>query len=194
MTSQINYLSINENFPVPGEDNDTQVFRDNFDTIKNSLRLAQEEVTDLQNNAARLNESNNFGNNDLSGAVFVNNMDKKFDGGRIDSGTATLTIDYENGNYQIFRINTDSLNIEFQNLPTNANPALAMGVGKITLEIYGDVSGRTLNFLNPNGLTLKKSPNWPTSVVADSDENPLIIEAWQHDQNNIFMNYLGKFS
>ena len=31
--SDINYLNINENFPVAGEDNDTQVFRSNFNTI-----------------------------------------------------------------------------------------------------------------------------------------------------------------
>lgn len=194
MTSQINYLSINENFPVAGEDNDTQTFRDNFDTIKNSLRIAQEELTDLQNNTAKLNEANDFGNNDISRAVFVNNMDKKFDGGIIDSSTSNLTIDYENGNYQVFRINTDSLNIEFQNLPENANPSLPTGVGKITLEIYGDVAGRQLNFILSNGATFKKSPNWPTTVIADSAEDPLIIEVWRHNQTNVFLNYLGKFS
>lgn len=194
MTSQINYLSINENFPVPGEDNDTQVFRDNFDTIKNSLRLAQEEVTDLQNNAARLNESNNFGNNNLSGAVFVNNMDKKFDGGIISSGTSTPTIDYENGNYQIFRFSASN-NIEFQNLPENANPALAMGVGKITLELYGDGTERTLTFLSSNGATIKKNASWPVAgVKVTSADNPVIIEVWRHNQTNIFMNYLGQFS
>ena len=37
MASTINYLGINENFPVAGQDNDTQVFRDNFDTIKQAL-------------------------------------------------------------------------------------------------------------------------------------------------------------
>ena len=52
--SNINYLSINENFPVPGQDNDTQVFRDNFDTIKQSLRIAGEEITDLEDNGARI--------------------------------------------------------------------------------------------------------------------------------------------
>lgn len=194
MTSQINYLSINENFPVAGEDNDTQTFRDNFDTIKNSLRIAQEELTDLQLNTAKINEANDFGNNDVSRAVFVNNMDKKFDGGIIDSSTSNLTIDYENGNYQVYRINTDNLNIEFQNLPENANPSLPTGVGKITLEIYGDSAGRQLNFILSNGATFKKSPNWPTPVIADSADNPLIIEVWRHNQTNVFLNYLGKFS
>jgi hypothetical protein len=198
MTSQINYQSINEDFPVAGQDNDTQTFRDNFSSIRNNFLAAQEEITDLQNNAARLNESNNFGNNDLSGAVFVNNMDKKFDGGIISSGTSTVTMDYENGNYQIFRFSASN-NIEFQNLPENANPALAMGVGKITLELYGSIDsgtglGRTLTFLSTNGSTFKKSANWPASIVVSSETNPIIIEVWRHNQTNIFMNYLGLFS
>ena len=59
--SNINYVSINENFPVAGQDNDTQVFRDNFDTIKTSLRYAKEELEVFQDSAtgaARLNQSN----------------------------------------------------------------------------------------------------------------------------------------
>jgi hypothetical protein len=60
VTSNINYLSINENFPVAGEDNDTQTFRDNFDTIKTSLRAGQEEITALQSDTAKLNDNNDF--------------------------------------------------------------------------------------------------------------------------------------
>ena len=52
--SNINYLSINENFPVAGADNDTQTFRDNFDTIKTSLNTAKTEITSLESTAARL--------------------------------------------------------------------------------------------------------------------------------------------
>ena len=70
MTSNINYASINENFPVAGQDNDTQVFRDNFDTIKTSLRYAYEEITDLQDNVIRSDQTNEFNNNVISGAVF----------------------------------------------------------------------------------------------------------------------------
>ena len=60
MASNINYLSINENFPVAGQDNDTQVFRDNFDTIKTSLRNAKDEIGSLQDNTAKVNSDNDF--------------------------------------------------------------------------------------------------------------------------------------
>jgi hypothetical protein len=35
-------------FPIPGQDNDTQGFRNNFATIKNSLERAAEEISDLE--------------------------------------------------------------------------------------------------------------------------------------------------
>ena len=116
MTSAINYLSINENFPVAGQDNDTQTFRDNFDTIKTNFRSAQEEITDLQLYTAKINGDNDFNDNEISRVVLRDTMFKKFDGGIITSPTTQLTVDYENGGYQIFRF-AANMNIDFQNLP-----------------------------------------------------------------------------
>lgn len=193
--SEINYLSINENFPVPGEDNDTQVFRDNFDTIKQSLRIAGEEVTDLQDNVARTDVDNDFNNKLIQRAVFQNTTNKKLDGGSIQ--TPTHTVDYENGNYQIFRFSQDT-DIQFQNFPDdNAVPA---SVGKITLELYSDGSNRTLTFVTTSGTVIKKSANFPSPFVVDSAEtsagggDPHVIEVWAHKSDRIFLNYVGKFT
>ena len=41
-------LSIDTQFPVPGQDNDTQGFRNNFGNIQNALTAASSEITDLQ--------------------------------------------------------------------------------------------------------------------------------------------------
>lgn len=49
MPSKINFNNIDGNYPVAGQDNDSQGFRDNFTNIKNNLRYASEELTDLQN-------------------------------------------------------------------------------------------------------------------------------------------------
>lgn len=134
--SDINYLSINENFPVAGQDNDTQTFRDNFDTIKNSLRSAKDEITDLQDNTARLDQDNDFNRKIITRAVMQNNYDKKADLG-VFLGTQTLiSIDFENGPYQIFRAGGGDKNVEFLNFPNDSSSPT--GYGKITLEIYGD--------------------------------------------------------
>lgn len=50
MTSQINTVDINANFPVQGADNPSQGFRDNFSEIVAALDIAAEEITVLQNN------------------------------------------------------------------------------------------------------------------------------------------------
>ena len=193
MTSNINYLSINENFPVAGEDNDTQTFRDNFDTIKTSLRSAQEEITDLQANTAKTNADNNFSNKEITDAVFRNTMVKKFDGGIITTPTTLLTIDYENGNYQVFRF-AANMSIDFQNFPTNSAGTGPIGCGKITLELYGDGSSRTLTFITSGGTLFRKNSTFPGTFTVSSNSAPIIIEVWQHNSTYIFMNYLGQFS
>lgn len=49
MPSNINPTNIDGNYPVAGQDNDSQGFRDNFTNIKNNFQFAKSEVTDLQN-------------------------------------------------------------------------------------------------------------------------------------------------
>ena len=202
MTSNINYLSINENFPVAGEDNDTQTFRDNFDTIKTSLRAGQEEITALQTNAAKLNLDNNFEDNEISRAVFRDVMDQKFDGGIIALPTTLLTIDYENGGYQVFRFSAN-MNIDFQNFPENSSASGPIGCGKMTLELYGDGSPRNLSFRSSAGTKFRlggelagisKPDDDQINFTITSSEYPKIFEIWRHNAANIFVNSLGNFT
>lgn len=48
MASNINPYNINGNFPVAGQDNDSQGFRDNFTNTRNNLVFAKAELEDLQ--------------------------------------------------------------------------------------------------------------------------------------------------
>ena len=48
MTSSINPNNINGAYPVAGQDNDSQGFRDNFTNIKTNFDYASAEITDLQ--------------------------------------------------------------------------------------------------------------------------------------------------
>lgn len=192
MTSAINYASINENFPVAGQDNDTQVFRDNFDTIKTSLYEASREITDLQNNTAKTNELNDFGNNQITRAILKNNWDFKTNG---SSTSEDIEISLGNGPYQIWTIASD-INVTFSEFPTNTDPLLPMGVGKVTLELYSDGSSRIATFISEGGSVFKKL-NWPTAgntLTLTSNDDPVIIEMWQHSSDIIFLNYIGQFS
>ncbi len=199
MTSNINYLSINENFPVAGEDNDTQVFRDNFDTIKTSLRNAKDEITDLQTNTAKTNLDNDFGLNKISNALLQNNREQKWSGGSVTA--SPTTIDFEQGSYQIYTVGAN-VTFDFLNFPGDpvfTAEATPIGIGKVTLELYSDGSSRTASFSTSGG-TVIKSLGFPgyasgTPVLTlTSATNPVIIEVWRHSQEISFMRYVGQFS
>jgi hypothetical protein len=49
--SAINFGVINEDYPIAGQDNDTQGFRDNFGNIKTALSVTKDEINLLQANA-----------------------------------------------------------------------------------------------------------------------------------------------
>lgn len=46
--SNITTTNINVNYPVPGQDNDSQGFRDNFFNLRAALNTAKTEITTLQ--------------------------------------------------------------------------------------------------------------------------------------------------
>jgi hypothetical protein len=194
--SNINYLSINENFPVPGRDNDTQVFRDNFDTIKQSLRAAKDELEDLQDpvaGAARLDKDNDFNLKTIQRAFLKNNRESKADLGEV---TQTTTIDFENGSYQILRLGA-AISLTFLNFPGDAQligEPVSLGVGKCLLEIYSTGGNFNLSFNAPSGIVLKKDSSFPETITVNSSVNPIFIEVWRHNQSTIFMRYLGVFS
>ena len=193
MASNINYLSINENFPVAGQDNDTQVFRDNFDTIKTNFRNAKDEITSLQDNTAKTNVDNDFELTEITRAVFRNNRTKKFDAGAVTA--SPTTIDYENGEYQIFRVGAD-INMDFLNFP--GDPVLtgetANTVGKVRLEMYSDGSSRTVTFSTTGGTVIKKDSGFPSPFTLTSSTDPVLVEVWRHNDSVIYLRYLGSFS
>lgn len=190
MTSNIQY-NLTTNFPIAGQDNDTQVFRDNWDTIKSSLVAAATEISDLQEFSAKVNADNDFNNVTLVNTVLQRKIEKK-----IDLGVTTNAINFENGHYQILRAASD-ITLLIENFPTNENPLVTpYGVGKVTLELYGDGTDQIITFdAGGNGAVFKKAywPDSSNSITVNSSENPVIIEIWQHDTAVIYLNFVGQF-
>ena len=73
MTSAIVFDTIDETYPVAGQDNNSQGFRDNFSLIKNAFSTTSSEITDLQNNTAKTDVDNDFNGVEISNAVLSNN-------------------------------------------------------------------------------------------------------------------------
>ncbi len=60
MTSNIQPSTIQVNYPVAGQDNDSQGFRDNFLNIANNFTTAASEITALQNSTLLLTGTSNL--------------------------------------------------------------------------------------------------------------------------------------
>ena len=193
MTSNINFAAINQNFPVAGQDNDTQVFRDNFDTIRNNFFEAKTEITDLQDNAARTDGDNDFLYNVVGSLTLQDAYLRKKDyGAAIVAGTQDIS--FKQAMYHVVKVGANT-SLSFSEFPTGAVDITGLGqIGKATLELYGDGTARTITFTTTGGTVIKKSPGFPGSVTVTSDTNPVIIEVWQHSATVIWMNYLGLYS
>ena len=194
--SDIIFTTINENFPIAGQDNDTQVFRDNFDSIKTALSVAKTEITALEGNgeidsgSARRDTDNNFNGNTIQNATFLNNVETVNPAQQFDVGQTTYTLDHENGAYQIFTFTSSNFEFDFLNFPQ-----LGEKVGKITIEMYSSTSTTVTFSLSGSGAsTIKKNSSFPGTLTVASSTNPSIIEIWRHSESNFFMNYLGAFN
>ena len=191
MTSNINFAAINENFPVAGQDNDTQVFRDNFDTIKSNFRFAQEEISDLQDNVVRTDIDNNFNQKIIESAVFKGCRDQFFDAGS-SFPSPTITVSFANGAFQKIQLATNST-LVFTDFPadTTGNP---IQVGKVTIELYTTVSPVTVSLDLNGGVVYKKSGEFVGNTFqVTSPTNPTFLEIWRHSNEIIFVRNLGLF-
>lgn len=101
--SSINPNNINGSYPVAGQDNDSQGFRDNFTNIKQNLTFAKSELEDLQNNAllkAALSGGtldNNLNYAQLKAPQLIKVVETLNPIGSVGS---TATLDWTAGNFQ----------------------------------------------------------------------------------------------
>ena len=118
MASTINPNNIDGAYPVAGQDNDSQGFRDNFTNTKTNFAYAAAEITDLQNKAVLKSAltgttlDNNMGGSILSNAQLQDMSETKVSLGSV-SGSQTLN--YAAGPY--FTLGTSGpISLSFSNL------------------------------------------------------------------------------
>lgn len=143
MASNINPNNIDGSYPVAGQDNNSQGFRDNFTNIKTNFQYAEDEVNDLQTKAL-LKAA-------LVGGILDNNMNdnliyaaaiRDFAAPRVQIGPTgsplTATVNYALGHYQTFTTNAPT-SIEFTNFPSLNGLTANYGYVKVQINIT-DVS------------------------------------------------------
>jgi hypothetical protein len=133
MTSQINPNNIDGAYPVAGQDNNSQGFRDNFTNTGTNFQYAADEITDLQNKAilkAALTGTtlnNDMGTNILSNATLQN---MAYTSTNLGSLSATVTLNYSLG--PTFSVTTNGpIQLAFINLP----PAGRTGVWSLAVTV-----------------------------------------------------------
>lgn len=140
--SNINPNNIDGQYPIAGQDNDSQGFRDNFTNIKNNLNFAKLELEDLQ--AKVLLKQPLAGtslNNDVDGAEIAGVKTLRFreSSFNIVATDGAITVDWRNGQFQYLGPTTGNVT----SLTLIGWPS-APQYAKLRLFVDVDVAGRTL--------------------------------------------------
>jgi len=176
--SAINTNGIDVNYPIPGQNNSSQGFRNNFASIKNNLDVAGSEISDLQNKVVVKSSLNNtVVNNDMANTLISNCATRSFRATTYNLGNAlsgTVAIDVSLGDVQYGTVagnvsfnfgnwapyGTQS-NVQLQLSISNADAVISWptevvssnnNFGLTTLENYGGAAGSG-NVSIPYGVT-----------------------------------------
>jgi hypothetical protein len=188
-TTYINNISAS--YPVAGQDNDTQGFRDNFSNIKNSTTILAKEISDIQTNGVFANQTTDFYQ---TGVIANGNFQAVGDviapGHWLQSSGGSLNLDYTEGNYQKWHLNT---NTSF----TVVNWPVPNIKARIEVEMKKDpthVGNISVNFINPSP-TGHVYPDFGSSVtlpVSLTTSSSVIYEISSTDGGETqFVRFLG---
>jgi hypothetical protein len=119
--SSINPNNIDGTYPIAGQDNDSQGFRDNFTNIKNNFTFSKTEIEDLQNNAIlKTALSGTTLDNNLNNAQLYGAQIRKFTETREDLGTqvGSVPISWNDAHFQTLAI-TGNTTVSLSGWPTS---------------------------------------------------------------------------
>jgi hypothetical protein len=127
MASLVNPFNINGNYPVAGQDNDSQGFRDNFTNIKNNFFFIKQEVEDLQSKAILKSAlqgttlDNNFLGSQVKNIQVKNISETVYDWGEVGAATATeVQLDLALGNvHKLNAVGSIKINSVIKNWPSS---------------------------------------------------------------------------
>lgn len=150
--STINTNGINVNYPVPGVNNNSQGFRDNFASIKNNLDQAATEITDLQNNVVVKNAlANTVLNNDMGNTLISNAAVRGFRSTTYNLGndlSGTVVIDLSLGDVQYGTVSANTV-LQFKSwAPTGTQS---------NVQLYLNVSNTSASISFPSALPMNQN-------------------------------------
>lgn len=195
------YTKIDEQFPVAGQDNDSQGFRDNFAAIKDDLQKTSSELTELRTKAIfkeKLNDDtaleNDLQNSVVSNGVLESMSERVYNTGNIASDSDDNSIiSWQNGSYQNVTL-AASVTLKIQGWPPNGQ------YGKMRLAIRANGGIDRIAQFSAGAGTIRASERFLAArnngdFIVTSATTPKIIDIWTSDAGGtIFIDYVGEFS
>lgn len=166
MASNINPQNIDGAYPVAGQDNDSQGFRDNFTNTRTNFTYAADEISDLQAKAVlKAALVGTTLNNDMGGSILQNAQFQDISETRVALGTVSgsQTINYAAGSY--YTVTTSgSITLAFSNFSaagTTSRVRLQITVAStahtLTLPAAVSVGTNNIQGINSNVITFNKT-------------------------------------
>lgn len=162
MASQINQNTIDATYPVAGQDNSSQGFRDNFSAIQTNFGYASTEISSLQANSVIRNQDNDLGGNTtITAGTFRNSRQVIF---AIGSVSGNIPVNYANGSYQTLTMtgstvltfngfsaaNGQNYSFKIQVTVSNTDHTLTIPAAvSINKDTISGISGNTIYFQDP---------------------------------------------
>ena len=216
--STISTAGIDATFPIPGQDNNSQGFRNNFSAIKNQLDKAKLEITELETSTVKNNVGTNFNGVKLENIIFNNTSDVYKDKGIPED----QQIEIDTRDAKAFKISCiGNTTIRLRNWPQN-QPSLAK-IHKVILHIKFQLEANDpnsskykINFSTDLGGLIKSYNGdnqtgawqyeiltggwylqpWKFDDISDNyNDYEHVFEVWTYNGGvTIFLKYMGSFA
>jgi hypothetical protein len=179
--SQINTNGIDVNYPVPGKNNSSQGFRDNFAQIRTNINTAANEITDLQSKVVlKAALENSVLNNDMANTLISNASTRGFRSTTYNLGNAlsgTVLVDVNRADVQFGSVVGDVI-LQFGGwAPTNTESNVVLRLTVANSEANISLPSQCVSSNNNFGVTLLENyANIANVATVTSPANVAILE------------------
>jgi len=197
MSSSINPNNIDTAYPVAGQDNDSQGFRDNFTNIKTSFTYAKAEIEDLQSKAILKSAlSGSSLSNDFAGAEVTAMRVTDLRETKTAKGTVsgTVTVDIEEGGYQTVTT-SGSISLAFSNWPSTgqfSKVRVSITVGNVshtvTLPAAVSVGVEGITGISSNVITFPEVGTYDFEFSTDDNGSTITVLDLNRGKENVRYN------
>ncbi len=169
MSSTINTNGLDVNYPIPGRNNNSQGFRNNFTNIKTNLDAAGNEISDLQNKVVlKTALANSVLNNDMANTLISNASTLGFRATTYNLGNAlagTIVVDCSLGDVQYGTLQ-GNIALQFGSwAPTGTQSQIKLQLGRANANVNYNISFPTEALVDQNhGFVLLENYNYPNAV------------------------------